>query len=117
MSKMIIDEYGNKTWYTNGLLHREGGPALEYADGGKEWWQDGKRHRLNGPAVEWADGTKKWIQNGLLHREDGPAVEFENGSICWYLDGKFYSKECWFEILPDDSKMKVLFDESFIRNR
>jgi len=35
---MEIDEYGNKRWYLNGLLHREDGPAVEYADGNKEWW-------------------------------------------------------------------------------
>jgi hypothetical protein len=32
-----IDEVGNKRWYLNGLLHREGAPAVEYVDG-KVWW-------------------------------------------------------------------------------
>ena len=29
---------GNKAWYLNGELHREDGPAVEYADGYKAWW-------------------------------------------------------------------------------
>ena len=29
---------GNKYWYLNGRLHREGGPAIEYANGTKKWF-------------------------------------------------------------------------------
>jgi len=47
-----------------GELHRENGPAIEWASGTKEWWLNGNRHREDGPAVEWADGTKKWYSNG-----------------------------------------------------
>lgn len=32
-------------WYLNGLLHRDNGPAKEYANGYKEWYQYGKRIR------------------------------------------------------------------------
>ena len=35
---MQIDKYGNKYWRLNDKLHREDGPAYEYADGSKEWW-------------------------------------------------------------------------------
>jgi hypothetical protein len=51
----------------NGKLHREDGPALEFANGDKEWWIDGKLHRLDGPAVEWADGAKEWWVNGTKY--------------------------------------------------
>lgn len=40
---MEIDGYGNKFWYLNDKRHREGGPAIEYADGYKEWWLNGKK--------------------------------------------------------------------------
>ena len=33
---------GTKYWYLNGKLHREDGPAIEWADGYKFWYLDGK---------------------------------------------------------------------------
>ena len=53
-----------KRWYLNHKLHREDGPAIEYADGHKEWWLNGKLHREDGPAVEGLDGYKEWWING-----------------------------------------------------
>ena len=82
------DSRGTKEWYLNDKLHREGGPAVEYANGGKEWWLNGKLHREDGPACEWANGNKFWYLNGKYHREDGPAVEYANGNKWWYLNGK-----------------------------
>ena len=37
-----VNLHGTKEWYLNGKLHREDGPAIEYADGGKEWYLNGK---------------------------------------------------------------------------
>jgi len=91
--ELIIDSFGNKCWYFNGKLHREDGPAVEYADGGKSWWLNGEYHRIDGPAVEWGDGTEEWYLNGKLHRIDGPAIEFINGNKKWYLNGKEVKKE------------------------
>ena len=34
---------GDKSWYLNGKLHREDGPAIEYADGNKFWFLNGER--------------------------------------------------------------------------
>ena len=45
-------------------MHRETGPACEYANGSKAWYLNGKRHRENGPAVEWPDGYKEWHVDG-----------------------------------------------------
>jgi hypothetical protein len=59
-----IDEYGTKCWYLDDKLHREGGPAEEWADGTKRWFLNGMLHREDGPAEEWADGTKRWYLNG-----------------------------------------------------
>jgi len=65
-----IDQFGNKRYYLNNILHRKDGPAIEYADGYKEWYV-----------------------NGLLHREDGPAVEFAGEYAIkytsWWYQGKF----------------------------
>ena len=37
-----IDDNGTKRWYSNGKLHREDGPAIEYANGSKSWYINGK---------------------------------------------------------------------------
>ena len=38
-----VYESGSKFWSLNGKLHREDGPAVEYADGGKSWYLNDKR--------------------------------------------------------------------------
>ena len=52
-----------------------------------EWRLNGKLHREDGPAIEWASGTKEWYLNGKRHREDGPAVEYIDGSKKYWIDG------------------------------
>jgi len=64
-----------------------------YPNGYKKWYLNGKLHREDGPAVEWANGNKKWFLNGRLHREDGPAVEWFNGYKEWYLNGRVVTEE------------------------
>jgi hypothetical protein len=46
------------------ILHREDGPASEYANGSKSWWFNGKLHREDGPAFVRINGTKYWYLNG-----------------------------------------------------
>ena len=68
-----INEYGTKCHYSDRnmeILHREDGPAIEYADGDKEWWINGKLHREDGPAIEDADGYKAWWINGKQLTEE-----------------------------------------------
>ena len=84
-------ELGSKRWYFNGELHREDGPAIEWADGSKHWFLNGKRHREGGPAVEDSDGTKHWFLNGKLHSEVGPATEWPDGKREWFLNDKRYN--------------------------
>ena len=83
---------GTKQWYINGKRHREDGPAVEWAGGTKSWCINGKRHREDGPAIEWANGTKQWYINGKRHREDGPAVEWASGDKEWWVNGKCLSE-------------------------
>ena len=61
---------GDKSWYYNGVVHREGKPAIEYANGTKEWIIHGVYHRLDGPAREFSDGTKIWYIDGERLTED-----------------------------------------------
>ena len=54
---------------------------------------EGKLHRENGPAVEWANGTKAWYVNDELHREDGPAIEWASGAKEWWINGEEFTEE------------------------
>ena len=81
-------------WFNlEGKLHREDGPAVEYADGGKEWYVNGQIHREDGPAAEYTKGNKYWYINGKRHREDGPAVEYANGNKEWFINSQELSEE------------------------
>ncbi len=88
-SRREVDADGTVRWYdADGQLHRDGGPAVEEADGTKEWYQHGELHRDDGPAVEWPDATREWYQHGQRHRDDGPAMEFADGATFWYQHGQ-----------------------------
>jgi len=109
-----IDKYGNKFYYADkGMtkLHREDGPACEYAIGTKEWYLNDKRHREDGPAIECTDGTKEWYLNGKRHREDGPAIEYYDGSKRWYLNGKRHREDGPASEYADGYKVWYLNDE------
>jgi hypothetical protein len=75
-------------WRLNGKLHREDGPAVEWADGAKEWYLDGKLHREGGPALEGFSGHEEYWFKGSLHRKDGPAVVHADGHEEYWVDGK-----------------------------
>ena len=54
-----IDEFGNIRYYNEQKqLHREDGPAVEYANGDKYWYLNNLCHRIDGPAVDWVNGEK-----------------------------------------------------------
>jgi hypothetical protein len=65
-----IDPDGTRYWYEDGQLHRENGPAVEWADGSREWWFRGELHRQDGPAIERANGTKEWWYLGRQEQEE-----------------------------------------------
>tara|TARA_R110000772_G_scaffold64176_6_gene143513 strand:- start:3100 stop:3348 length:249 start_codon:yes stop_codon:yes gene_type:complete len=48
------------------VLHREDGPAVEYANGDNAWYLNGNRHREGGPAIEDVDGHKEWWIDGVF---------------------------------------------------
>lgn len=75
-----------KSWYKQGQLHREKGPARK-SDHGEEWWLDGKRHRVGGPAICSDDGTESWWLDDQKHRLDGPAVTTRQGNIQYWING------------------------------
>ena len=108
---------GTKFWFQNGQLHRTDGPAVEYADGSKLWYQNGQRHRTDGPAVEYADGSKLWYQNGQLHRTDGPAVEHADGSKAWCVNDKRLTKAEFLAVTQPVVEMTVADVEKLVGKR
>jgi hypothetical protein len=104
---------GSTFWYKHGttIVHREGGPAIEYANGDKEWWYNGHLHREDGPAIEQSNGTSYWFVHGKRHRDDGPAVERCDGIHYWYLNNEQYSEEEFnkkIEAMKKDCSGKVV---------
>jgi hypothetical protein len=81
------DDKGTVRYFLNGKLHREDGPAIEYADGDKYWYINGELRRQC-----YHNGTVRYFENGQFHREDGPAVEFADGTKFWYIEGVSYNK-------------------------
>ena len=68
--------------------------TVKFNDNGSRFCHlNGKLHREDGPAIEYANGDRYWYFNGQLHREDGAAVEYADGGRCWYLNGEEYTKE------------------------
>jgi hypothetical protein len=65
-----VDHMGDRYWYLNGKLHREDGPAIEYADGSSSWWLNSKCHRKAGPAVEYPNGSRWWYLGGVKYTEE-----------------------------------------------
>ena len=41
--KVAVWPDGDKSWWLNGKLHREDGPAIEYANGDKSWYLNNKK--------------------------------------------------------------------------
>jgi len=81
----VIDKYGHKHWYDS----------------------DGELHREDGPAIEWAHGGKEWVKHGEWHREDGPAYESVNGYKAYYLEGIRYSEEEYWKKIKELNKCKL----------
>ena len=62
-----VDRHGTRRYYNGaGVLHRNGGPAIEYFDGSKRWYQNNRLHRTDGPAaVVDSNGHVEWYINGV----------------------------------------------------
>lgn len=79
----------------NGLKHRVGGPALEYANGFKKYYYKGQLHSTTTPSKiykhEYSDYGDWyyyiWYCHGLIHRLNGPAIE-SRGSQIWCQNNK-----------------------------
>jgi len=108
-----VKDYTNSvTYFKDGKLHREDGPAyfnhnplpirtedvkwtIEYVNGFECWYVNGKQHRENAPAVICSNGYEEWYNDDKLHRLDGPAIYGGGGYDFYYIDGKCLSEREW----------------------
>ena len=117
---VTVDEESTTRWYKDAkckVLHRENGPAIEYADGTKFWFQNGQCHRTDGPAIEWSYGTKSWWQNGQYHRTDGPAIERADGYKFWYINGEGMTEEEFLAATQPTVEMTIADIEKLVGKR
>jgi len=67
----------------------------EWPNGDKFWYKEGNLHRENGPAIEYADGNKFWYLNDVQYSEQEFNAEIAkrkptcNGKVVT-IDGKQY---------------------------
>lgn len=85
----------SESWFYNGGLHREDGPAcIQYREDGTIW-------------------REAWHQHGNMHRLDGPALSFGtnyitfNETITWWVRGKQYEFSEWLNYCSWDDATKV----------
>jgi len=62
---------GYKYWYRNGELHREDGPAIEYANGYKYWYLNGIEYTESSYKAEIAKRSNSNPCNGKVVEIDG----------------------------------------------
>jgi len=78
-------------------------------------------HREDGPAEEWADGTKEWYIDGKRHREDGPALEYISGANHHFIDGKGYSENGYNKLIREvdslDPVLGLIDPREWVRKR
>lgn len=96
----VVTSKSDRRWYRNGVLHRDGAPAIvgyNGVDPYEHWYQNGLLHRVDGPAI--VNGNyHAWYQNGKLHRLDGPAIDVidrttGSGKLIrqkWFVDGMLH---------------------------
>lgn len=77
IKKNDIYKKGDKVWYKEGRVHRDGDlPAIIRVSGKQEWWQNNRQYRDNDlPTIISSSGNQIWRYFGVLHRDrDLPAV-------------------------------------------
>ena len=91
--KKVIEDDGSIHYYLGDLHHNPEGPAVIAYDGlHKEFWCKGMRHREGGPAVEYADGDYEYFQQGRRHNLQGPAKRID-GKLEYWINGIQYMTE------------------------
>lgn len=68
----------------------------------EHWFKDSDlciTHRVFSAAVRQYGGRTYWYRDGKLHRGGGPAAIYPNGVTLYYLNGVYYAKDDYEQIL------------------
>tara|TARA_R110000851_G_scaffold113803_1_gene238636 strand:+ start:342 stop:560 length:219 start_codon:yes stop_codon:yes gene_type:complete len=65
---MTVNRFGDKFWMLHTKIHRDDGPAIEYADGYKSWW-------LNDNPLTF----DKWLDKVNMSDEDKVMMKLQYG--------------------------------------
>jgi hypothetical protein len=65
----------------------------EYPNGTKRWYKEGNLHREDGPAIEWADGAKAWFLEDINY----PPTDPKDYVVLDYYQGKY--DLMWYKLL------------------
>lgn len=112
--EFMVEEYGIKRWYKNGLLHRDGAPAVIQDDGAQRWYQNGRLHRTDGPATIDINGFGEWWYEGQYHRDGGPAYSEDNGLEIWYRHGQYHRDDGPAYLDPDSNDVSWYIKGEYI---
>jgi len=77
----------------NGILHREGLPAIEYLSGAKRYYIHGKLHREDGPAIEGPKGYKFYCLNDISFSEEDYWKEIKRRKSLNYILKEYCEKK------------------------
>ena len=97
-------EYRN----SNGEVHREDGPAIEYSNGTKYWYLNGKRHRENGPVVECGAYKYWFLQGEELTEEEFNARIAKSQQPQSQLETEVTIKDIIDSNLSDKHKLEII---------
>ncbi len=104
---MLFDRQGriHGTGVSSNIMNPDS-TAVERPDGTREHWHRGRLHREDGPAIEFAGDELRlnlpfgrlrlvgpaelWLRRGRLYRDDEPAIRDAKGSALWFADGRVH---------------------------
>jgi len=109
----MIFANGDEEWFINGLLHREGGPAVNYKRE-QTYYKNGQMHREDGPAFfkKREDGLEEymWVVEGKIHNLNGPAIKTKNQEV-YMLENTQYDDKEEFTLASREYKLRKIIEE------
>ena len=104
-------------WLWQGRLHSvDDRPARIVNDGEEQhWYTQGLRHRNGAPAIIYANGKQVWYHLDAIHRNDGPAKTFMDGEEQYYLHNKRYASiRDWIKDNPCRTEELVMMKMKYL---
>jgi hypothetical protein len=112
--KKTLLSNGTIEWKVNGKLHREDGPAIERTNGDRFYYKNGRIHRDGGEPAVITDIYVMWCKDGQYHREDGPAIQYNDGDCQYFIGGKSLTKDEFDERQKEVTiHKKISFEEDY----